>query len=199
MNKLFRKIPRFFLHLAELVLKTGRFFKDRGNLFISCNLTINKLKKFVTDTSNQPFQDKTGVDLMLIPMEEKGFYLKIRPTSSSPPLLPLQLLIEIYPLMRNHWQNILGLWEIELESIGKELEIEVVLPHLFFKSNGKRQEARIRKLRNIAGNGCYIAYLFLYDRFQKTYSLKNCIVIDMGGAVYMNKENILLDSRVSCI
>jgi hypothetical protein len=188
MNKLFRKIPRFFLHLAELVLKTGRFFKDRGNLFISCNLTINKLKKFVIDTNNQPFQDKTGVDLMVFPKESsntngEGFYLKIRPKSPKPPLLPLKVLIDISPFMFSHSKNILGLWEIELEPPVKEreIEIELALPHLFFKSNGRRQEARLKNIRNVAEKGLYVAHFFLYDRSQRMYILKNCIDINMDG------------------
>jgi len=204
-TKLFNKAPRPFLPLAKLYLRVGIFWKDKSDIFTSCNLAVNIFEKFITVTNNQAFKDKTKIDLLVFPKDSlstvsKSFYLKIRQGEPSRPLLSLNLLIELAgmrPLMFP--RNRPALWEIDLEigSSQAEMEIDLSFPHLFFTLNGIRKEASIKDARNITEKGLYLLYLFLYDGFQKMYILKNCIIIRIDDLLNLDKENKLLNSRIN--
>jgi hypothetical protein len=156
-----------------------------------CNLALQNFENSITETNNQDFKDKTKIDLLLFPKNsinanKKIFYLKIKQRESIPSLLFFNLLIELVgmrSLMFNQPRHSLALWEkdFKIDSDQIEMEIDLTFPHLFFTLNGVRKEASMRKVKNITENSLYMLYFFLYNGFQKTCILKNCIVVHMDN------------------
>lgn len=204
--KLFTKAPRFFLLLIKLYIKIGVVWKDKSNIFMLCNLTMNNLGNLTTENNNQIFCDKIGFDLLVFPKEStraicKSFHLKIRQREFTQPLLPFKLLIElvgIRTLVFNQPKNRLGLWEIdfEIDDIETDIEIDLLFPHLFFTLKGSRQKASIRDIRNITEKGLYVLYFFLYSKFKRYYIIKNCLIIYVDEMLNLNKENKILGLSV---
>jgi len=153
------------------------------------NLAVNNFENLTSENHGQSFKGSMKLDLLVFPKEPTGslyknFCLKIKPRGKT--LSSLKMLVEVVSigtLMFYAPRKRLGLWEIDfgIDEFETEIELDILSQHLFFSKKGIRREAFAIDRRNTAEERLYVVYFFLYDREQKIYNLKNCVLVNNDG------------------